>query len=80
VKVYSTIPRAGQAVRDCGKDAIRVVVTFASETSSDKPYGVYKAKRVHRTGSVEAVVERMLSRMREAYGFINGRLNQKKVA
>jgi hypothetical protein len=74
VKVYSTIPKAGTKARGRGKDAIRVVAVF----DGAKTYGVFKAKRVHRMGSVEATIERMLGRMREAYGFINGRVKEQK--
>ena len=69
VVVYTSIARGQQGARGCGEDAIRVVVTFEGP---DGPRGIWKTKRVHRTGSVEATLGRMLERAREAYGHING--------
>lgn len=62
IKVYSSIK--GGRIRGCGADAIRVVAILVTET---KAYPIFKAKRVHRTGSVEKVLDRMIERAREAY-------------
>jgi hypothetical protein len=76
VRVYTTI--ALGAARGCGDDAIRVVALFARDAlvdsrAIDKAVGIFKAKRVHRSGSVEAVLERMMGRAREAYVFCSER-------
>jgi hypothetical protein len=68
IKVYSSISRGDRGVRGCGADAIRVVALF---TPRDKSYPVFKASRVYRTGSIEAVLDRMIERAREAYAACN---------
>jgi|SRR5208282_66121 len=77
VKVYSSIARGGSAVRECGEDAIRVVAVFLDGRfhypAREMP--IFKATRVHRTGSVEAVLDRMIERAREAYAACNGHRN-----
>lgn len=69
VKVYSSIQRGETGVRGCGSDAIRVVALLTVE--SGKVYPIFKGKRVYRTGSVEAVLERMIQRAREGYARCN---------
>jgi hypothetical protein len=64
IKVYSSIQRGANGARGCGADAIRVVALF---TPRDKSYPIFKSKRVYRTGSVEAVLDRMIERAREGY-------------
>lgn len=74
VFVYSSIQRGAAEVRDCGTDAIRVVATFADSRFSwpARTVPIFKATRVHRAGSVEAVLDRMVERAREAYAACNG--------
>jgi hypothetical protein len=60
VQVYTTI--VGQQVRSSGKDAIRVCAIYHTKDGASK--GVGKARRVHRTGNIEDIVERMHQRMR----------------
>lgn len=67
VRVYTSI--SSGSARGCGEDAIRVVVTYDGPNGRR---GIWKSRRVHRCGSVEAVVERMLERAREGYQHING--------
>lgn len=69
VKVYTSLPRTGGDARPNGSDAIRVVAIFESPGRGN--FGIYKAVRVHRTGTVEGVIERTLERMREAYSYIH---------
>jgi hypothetical protein len=73
VKVYSSIQRGATEVRDCGSDAIRVVALFADSQFHypARIVPIFKATRVHRTGSVEAVLDRMVERAREAYAACN---------
>ena len=67
VLVYTTID--GARVRACGKDAIRVCAVYMSKDGRER--GIASAdKRVHRTGSIDAIVDRTLSRMREVYGAV----------
>jgi hypothetical protein len=49
--------------REVGKDAIRVIALYHSPRD-EKDRGIVKETRVHRTGEIEAVVDRMLERMR----------------
>jgi hypothetical protein len=80
VKVYSSIQRGQEEVRDRGADAIRVVAVYyggplgASGEWLGGPgaaRGIFKSPRVHRSGSVDSVLDRMIDRAREAYAFIN---------
>jgi hypothetical protein len=68
IKVYSSIQRGASRARKCGADAIRVVALFQPQ---NKVYPLFKSARVYRTGSVEAVLERMLERAREGYARCN---------
>lgn len=65
LKVYSSIQRGSEGVRGCGADAIRVVALLT--VSSGKIYPIFKSARVYRTGTVGAVLDRMVERAREAY-------------
>jgi len=76
VKVYSSIQRGATEARDCGKDAIRVVALFFPRGDGYPTGWAHKAKRVHRSGSVEAVLERMIERAREAYAECNAHRNR----
>jgi hypothetical protein len=69
VKVYSSIRRGAEEVRDCGADAIRVVAILTG--SNGKTYPIFKSARVYRTGSVEAVLGRMIERARAGYARCN---------
>lgn len=69
VKVYSSIQRGASEARKCGADAIRVVALLT--VGSGKVYPIFKSARVYRTGTVEAVLGRMLERAREAYARCN---------
>lgn len=71
VRVYTSLSQAARRARGCGEDAIRVVVTYEGPNGRR---GVWKARRVHRAGSVDAVIARMLDRMRDGYRHINGLL------
>lgn len=66
VKVYSTLPLGAGNGREKGADAIRCVLVFKNENTG-KSGGLYKAPRVLRTSSTEAVIERTLARARECY-------------
>ena len=82
VKVYSSIQRGADEVRECGEDAIRVVALFADSRFHwpAKVVPIFKATRVHRAGSVEAVLDRMIERAREAYAACNGHRGGRAVA
>jgi len=58
--VYTSIE--GNACRRSGKDAIRVVAVYA--TLDGQSRGLVKDKRVNRTGTIDAIRGRVLSRMR----------------
>jgi hypothetical protein len=66
--VYTSIRVGAGEARGCGEDAIRVVAFWKGDRAS---WGVYKAVRTFRTGSVEAVIERVHERARAAYGACN---------
>lgn len=73
VKVYSSIQRGAEEVRDCGTDAIRVVAIFADSRFHwpAREVPIFKGTRVHRAGTVDGVLDRMIERAREAYGACN---------
>ena len=64
VKVFTTI--VNDEVRHSGKDAIRVCATWL--TADNRSRGVVAVSRVHRTGDIQAICERMLGRMRDVWG------------
>lgn len=63
VKVYTTI--VGREVRGGGKDAIRVCATYTTKDGQNK--GIVKSTRVHRTGNINEIIDRMHHRMRETW-------------
>lgn len=79
VKVYTSIQYGQQFARESGADAIRVVAAYEGvkamkpryNAPPSKSFGIYKAKKILRTGSVEKILERLLERMRETYLFTN---------
>ena len=77
VKVYSSIQRGADEVRAAGEDAIRVVAIFLDDKFHfpAREVPIFKATRVHRTGSVDAVLDRMIERAREAYAACNAHRN-----
>lgn len=64
VRVYSSIHAGMDRARGKGSDAIRVVALLVQ---GNVVQPVYSATRIHRTGSVEGVLDRMITRAREAY-------------
>ena len=74
VKVYTSIRAGEKYVRRPGKDAIRVCTVYEGvkaitrgRNNESRSFGIYKAQRIHRTGSEEAIIERLHDRMQEAY-------------
>ena len=63
VKVYTTV--VGQEVRSNGMDAIRVCAVYKTKSGDTK--GIVKSTRVHRTGNIEEIVDRMVTRMRDTW-------------
>jgi hypothetical protein len=68
VRVYSSIRAGMDEARGCGGDAIRIV---ALHIDNNVVTPIFKATRIHRTGTVEGVLDRMIERSREAYGACN---------
>lgn len=66
VLVYTSIDLRSREMRIVGEDAIRVcgVRKFADGSTR----GIIKRKRINRVGGVQAIPDRMLERMRSAYG------------
>jgi hypothetical protein len=69
VRVFTSISSNAVVARECGKDAIRVVV-LADDGTKWVPL-VKDSPRIYRTGSVEKILERVLMRAREAYAMTN---------
>ncbi len=77
IKVFTSLPRNAGDARACGKDAIRVLLCF--ENPVTKASGcLYKASRVYRTGSEQAVIDRTLERARECYAEGNKRARERR--
>jgi hypothetical protein len=72
IKIYTSLPADVGDVRACGEDAIRALLLFEN-TRTEASGCLYKAPRVYRTGSEQAVVERTLERARECYAEANKR-------
>jgi len=53
-------------VRDVGKDAIRVCGIYKSKRN-DKDHGIVRETRIHRTGTMAAICDRLLKRMRSVW-------------
>ena len=65
IKVYTTIPSDGRAVRGNGRDAIRVVGLYFAADGKARPLS--REKRVFRVGEIDAIVDRTIDRARECY-------------
>ena len=68
VLVYSTIVKSGNGFecRGQGKDAIRVCAVYKSRDGRER--GIASAdKRVNRTGTLDAITERVIDRMRQCW-------------
>ncbi len=72
IKVYTSLSIDAKAARGCGEDAIRVVAIFERKTDPNRPHSrpfvkcIHKAKAIHRTGSVEKILARILERVMTA--------------
>ncbi len=63
IVVYTSI--VGDRVRPAGTDAIRVIALYRMRNGTDR--AVKKESRVHRTGEIPAICERMLERARSVW-------------
>ena len=68
VRVYTSVRAGMDEARGCGGDAIRVV---ALRVEGNAVTPIFKSTRIHRTGTVEKVLDRMIERSREAYAACN---------
>ena len=69
IYVYSSIQRSdkGQSGRDA--DTVRIVALHMPH--SDSGHTIFRATRIHRSGAIEAVLDRVIERIREAYAAIS---------
>lgn len=65
IVVYTSLPAVEGNTRGCGEDAIRVVLVY--EPATGPSFGLATFTRIHRTGTVEKVLARILDRARLAY-------------
>ena len=63
VKVYTSV--VDMEARQSGRDAIRVCAVYESSDGTSR--GIGSARRVHRTGDIHAIVDRMHQRMRQVW-------------
>jgi len=73
IKVYTSIRVGRSSARARGKDSVKVCAVF---DNGRKSFGVGKFPRVHRTGSPEAVLERVLERIMQAAARANEWIDQ----
>jgi hypothetical protein len=64
VKVYTSLRDGARTARGRGEDAIRVATVFDDGRRS---FGVGKFPKILRTGSEQLILDRIYSRIREAY-------------
>jgi hypothetical protein len=64
VRVFTSVSKGQTTVRKRAKDSIKICTVVVGR---NKTFGIGKFPRVHRTGSSEKVLDRMLQRMRAAY-------------
>lgn len=64
VKVYTSLQDGARTARGRGKDAIRVATVF---DDGQRSFGVGKFPKILRTGSEQLILDRIYSRIREAY-------------
>jgi hypothetical protein len=64
VKVYTSLRVGARTARGRGEDAIRVATVF---DDGQRSFGVGKFPKILRTGSEQLILDRMYSRIREAY-------------
>lgn len=74
ILVYTSVRRGSFTARGKGADAIRVCAIYLEGFTSR---GVAKLPRVHRTGTVEDVLERVIDRARRAYAVCNERIRER---
>jgi len=65
IKVYTSIRVGAAHARNRGADSIKVCTVV--ERENGRSFGIGKFPRIHRTGSVDAILERMYQKMRSAY-------------
>jgi hypothetical protein len=64
IKVYTSLRVGAKTARGRGEDAIRVATVF---DDGHRSFGVGKFPKVLRTGSEQLILDRIYSRIREAY-------------
>lgn len=77
VKIFTTLPKQGGDVRAKGADAIRVFLIFKN---GERSGCLFRAARVLRTGTADAVIERTIERAREAYADGNRRVAARRLS
>lgn len=75
IRVFTSVREGGSVAKAKGTDAIRVVLLLDQE---GKLRCVKKSKRVYRTGTEDAVIERTLERAREMYKLANQASHEKR--
>jgi hypothetical protein len=73
IKVYTSIRAGRSTARGNGKDSIKVCAVF---DNGRKSFGIGRFPRVHRTGSTEAVLARVLERLMAAAARANEWIGQ----
>lgn len=63
IKVFTSV--VGFEARNVGYDAIKVAAIYTTKNGQTR--GLTSEKRVHRTGNMEDIVDRMLERMRDSW-------------
>lgn len=69
IVVYSSVSDGEAGSRRVGTDAIRVALVGKVGGENGTEWGLHKTKRIHRTGTVEGVTERILDRVMDCAKF-----------
>ena len=78
VSIFTSIRDGASQARGLGEDAIRVSAFMWTDEAKGQTRGIAKCKRVFRTGSVQAIFERVISRARDAYAVCNQRVKSER--
>jgi len=70
IRVYTSLSQGAASTRECGQDAIRATLVWW-DASQRRAWAIAKSTRVHRTGTVDGVLTRMLDRARDLYVIAN---------
>lgn len=68
VRIYSAVEQSLLESRNCGKDSIKVYLILDNEDKYNNNVKIWeRSKRIHRSGTNEDIIDRIIQRCREMY-------------